>query len=666
MGRGNMRYAKIRKIVLFSVFVGSIMLAAGCLKVKAVEPSDKATDVETDASVRVIFNIKPDCMTVNTGTFILKDSSGKAVEGRISVSGKTATLKPSSSLAPGSKYSVYVTKNIKDASGKALDMDYIFSFTTTGNIVTSVDPADSAEGIPCGSIIKINFSMDADLSTVNDSTVRLVDGSDNNVAGEVSSNGRTAVFKPILRLSELEKYTLSVTTGVKDLKGKSIIREYVSTFTTRVDAWSEPERINVENEYAYSPHVSMDDDNNAFILWWQYADSASAILRKEYQNGSFSTIPDVMSMTAFSQKYVDYPQVAMNKKGKAVVFWIELDGVLYRLYSSTFEAGTWSKPVAVSDAAGGISNAKIALSENGSALLAWLQTENEDPSTTRVRFSLLKNDTWSPPESIGEPEGIPYEFQLAISSSGKAIIAWTEQCSINYVLTFGRIFRKEYNGESWGSTERLNNYTYTIGSLLTSTIDPEIIMEENGDAIMVWCQKEKTSAEAGDQYVSRIYKSERHNGVWDEKPAILSREGVDASRPKIAMNRFGDAQILWLEKEQTYGISRHNGIWDIQPEYIFTLSVCTDSDGTGYHMVMDSSGKVRILVSGYNIRGNQKAQIFRTEFTRPQESLLTAVSSPDSDALNLRLAADGRGNAIAVWEQKSDDGKPSVFMSEFR
>jgi hypothetical protein len=666
MGRGNMRYAKIRKIVFYSVFVASIMLAAGCLKVKAVEPTDKATDVEIDASVRVIFNMKPECSSVNAGTFILKESSGKTVEGKISVSGKTATLKPSSNLAPGSKYSVYVTKNIKDASGKALDMDYIFSFTTTGNIVTSVDPADSAEGIPCGSIIKINFSMDADPSTVNASTVRLMDGSDNPVAVEVSSNVRTAVFKPIIRLSELEKYTLKVTTGVKDLKGKPIMREFKSSFTTRVDAWSEPERVNAEGEYAFSPHLSMDDNNNAFIFWWQYADSASAILRRDYQNGTLSTIPDVMSMTAFNQKFVDYPQVAMNKKGKAVAFWIELDGVLHRLYSSTYEAGTWSKPVAVSDAAGGISNAKIALNDSGSAILAWLQTENEDTSTTRVCFSLLKNDIWSSPESIGEPEGIPYEFQLAISGSGSAIITWTEQCSINYVLTFGRIFRKEYNGESWGNTERLNNYTYTIGSLLTSTTNPEIIMEENGDAIMVWCQQEKASTEVGDPYVKRIYKSERHNGVWDEKPVILSREGVDALRPKIAMNRFGDAQILWLEKEQMYGISRHNGIWDTRPEYIFTLSVCTGSDGTGYHMAMDSSGKVRILVSGYNIRGNQKAQIFRTEFTRPQESLMTPVSNPDSDALNLRLAADGRGNAIAIWEQKSDDGKPSVFMSEFR
>jgi len=661
-----MKCAKTRKIVIYSVFMTFIVLAAGCLRVNAVEPSDKATDVETDACVKVIFNMKPDSASVNAGTFILKDSSGKGVEGRISVSGKTGAFKPVSSLPPGSRYSVYVMKNIKDASGKELDMDYIFNFTTTGNIVASVDPADSSEGIPCGGIIKIFFSMDADPSTVNDSTIRLMDSSGNPVAGEVISNGRIAVFKPILRLSELEKYTLRVTTGVKDIKGRPITRDFISSFTTRADSWSAPVRVNAEKEYAFSPHVSMDDNNNAFIFWWQYADSASAILRSDYQNGMLSTIPDVMSMTAFNQKYVDYPQVAMNKNGKAIAFWIELDGVLCRLFSSTYEAGKWGKPAAVSDAVGEINIAKAVVNDNGDAILAWLQTYEEDPSTTRVCFSTLKNNIWSAPLSTGEPEGIPYEFQLAISRSGSAIIAWTEQCSINYVLTFGRIFKKEYNGESWGNTERINNYTYTTGSLLTSTTNPEVVMEENGDAIMVWCQQEKASTEVGDPYVKRIYKSERHNGVWDEKPSILSREGVDASHPKIAVNRLGDAQILWLEKEHMYGISRHKGFWDTYPEYIFTLSVCTGSDGIGYHMAMDNSGKVRILVSGYNIRGNQKAQIFRTEFARPQASVLTAISSPDSDALNLRLAAAGRGNAIAVWDQKSDDGKPSVFMSEFR
>jgi hypothetical protein len=661
-----MRYKKIRRNVVFVLLIASMMLAAGCLRVKAVEPSDKATGVETDALIRVIFNIKPDRASINAGTFILKDGSGKMVEGKISVSEKIASFKPACNLAPGSRYEIFVARDIKDTSGKTLDMDYMFNFTTTDNIVTSVDPTDSDEGIPCGSIIKINFSMDADPSTVNDSTIRLVDSSENPVAGEVSSDGRAAVFKPILRLSELEKYTLRVTTGVKDLKGKPIIRDYISTFKTRADSWGKPERINLEGMHAYSPHVSMDDSNNAFIFWWQYADPASAILRRDYQNGSLSTVPDVMSMTAFNQKYVDYPQIAMNKKGKAIAFWIENNGVLCRLYSSTCELGTWSKPEAVSDAVGEINIAKAEVSDNGDAILAWLQTYEQDPSTTRLHFSLLKDNIWSDPESIGEPEGIPYEFQIAMNNSGSAMIVWTEQCSINCVLKFGRIFRKEFNGESWGNTERLNNYTYTTGSLLTSTTDPKIAMEENGDAIMVWCQQEKAPAEVGDPYVKRIYKSERHNGIWDEKPAILSREGVDASNPKIAMNRFGDAQILWLEKEHMYGISRHNGVWDIQPEYIFTLSVCTGSDGIGYHMAMDNSSKVLILVSGYNIRGNQKAQIFRTEFTRPQPSLLMPLSSPDLDALNLRLAADGRGNAIAVWEQKSDDGKPSVFMSEFR
>lgn len=654
-----------KAVLLLSVMVFS-MLAAGCLKVKSVEPADNATNVRADAVIKVIFNKDIDSTTVNESTLVLKDVLGNVVDGHVTVSGKTASFKSASDLAPGIRFNLYILKGIKDTSGIRMYKDYHFSFTTCGNIVVSVDPADKAENVPCGSVIKISFNMDADPSTVNAATVKLSEGSNEPVLADVVSKGKTAYLKPVKRLAEFGGYVLTVTSGVKGLDGEPLLRDYAFSFTTGTDSWSKPERVNAEGLRAYSPHVSMDDNNNALIMWWQYASPGAEIFGNMFQNGMPSTGPFVMRQSDSYWTYGDYPVLAMNRNGRAVAAWVEGDGVFYRLYSSVYDEGKWSAPVAVSNPGNKIYMTRIAINDDGDAIMGWLQDEDVNSYTPRVYCNLLKDGTWIGPCQISNPEVMSYELQVA-TGGGKAMVVWTEQCRINQVLSFGRVFRREFDGYNWGSPVSINDYEYTIGSRLVSTADPQIIMDNNGYAVMLWRRQENTSAEVGDRYVSRIYKSECRNGIWDEEPVVLSRDGMDATYPKIAMNRFGDMQIMWLEKDQMYGVGRHAGVWDASPEYILTLWICTGSDGIGYHMALDNSGKVLILADGYFVHGDKQIRVFRTEFMKPPASPLTVVSECSSSAVDLRLAADGRGNAIAVWEQESDDkGIPEIYMSEFR
>jgi hypothetical protein len=69
-----------------------------------------------------------------TGTsFVLRNSGGAAVSASLSVSGSTATLQPSASLAPSTTYTATLlsgSSGIKDTAGNALATDYTWSFTT--------------------------------------------------------------------------------------------------------------------------------------------------------------------------------------------------------------------------------------------------------------------------------------------------------------------------------------------------------------------------------------------------------------------------------------------------------------------------------------------------------------------------------------------------------
>jgi len=86
----------------------------------------------------------------------------------------------------------------------------------TPPVVTSTSPADGASLIPINSSIMITFSKEMDASTINPQTVTLTfEGGA--VQGTVTCAGTTAVFKPSQLLNQTTTYTLTISTGVKDI-----------------------------------------------------------------------------------------------------------------------------------------------------------------------------------------------------------------------------------------------------------------------------------------------------------------------------------------------------------------------------------------------------------------------------------------------------------------
>ena len=86
----------------------------------------------------------------------------------------------------------------------------------TPPVVTSTSPADGASLIPINSSIMITFSKEMDASTINPQTVTLTfEGGA--VQGTVTCTGTTAVFKPSQLLNQTTTYTLTISTGVKDI-----------------------------------------------------------------------------------------------------------------------------------------------------------------------------------------------------------------------------------------------------------------------------------------------------------------------------------------------------------------------------------------------------------------------------------------------------------------
>src|SRR5450759_4049333 len=97
--------------------------------------------------------------------------------------------------------------------------------------VTSTDPVNNTTGIAINSNISAMFSVGMDPSTITIENFTLRQGT-TDVPGAVTYAGTKATFTPAANLAANTFYTATITTGAKDVSGKSIAKDYIWSLTT--------------------------------------------------------------------------------------------------------------------------------------------------------------------------------------------------------------------------------------------------------------------------------------------------------------------------------------------------------------------------------------------------------------------------------------------------
>ena len=216
-------------------------------QVSSVVPANLAVSVPTNTTVRVTFNEPMDATTITTSTIVLRNTGTMAtVTGTVSYDAATrvATLTPAGPLSNATNYTVNVTTGVKDASGNALAAQFNSTFTTAAapdNIaptIVSRSPANGVTSIAVDTVVRVTFSEPMDPTTITTSTITLTPTAGGSpVAGVVSYDAatNTAKLDPNADLLNNTSYTITVTTGVKDVAGNALAAQSTSTFTTIPD-----------------------------------------------------------------------------------------------------------------------------------------------------------------------------------------------------------------------------------------------------------------------------------------------------------------------------------------------------------------------------------------------------------------------------------------------
>jgi hypothetical protein len=236
-----MKSAKIFQIMAMSV----IVFVNGCKKdedpglrptVTATDPISNAVNKAVNSKVSATFSMAMDPSTITVSTFVLKQGN-TSIPGTVAYTGTTASFTPSVDLASNTAFTATITTGAKDINGRSLVKDYIWSFTTSTKsdlilpTITLVDPVNSAIGVALTKLIKVTFSEPMDATTITAFTFAVRQGT-TSVTGAVTYSGTVATFTPASNLTPNKIYTITITTGVKDMAGNALAAERISSFTT--------------------------------------------------------------------------------------------------------------------------------------------------------------------------------------------------------------------------------------------------------------------------------------------------------------------------------------------------------------------------------------------------------------------------------------------------
>jgi len=199
-------------------------------------PVNGDTGVALNKKIAVTFSESMKPSTITKRTFTLMKVT-KRVSGKVTYVGVTATFKPAKKLATNTEYTATITTKVKYLAGNKLASDYVWSFTTgsgpdtTAPTVSSTGAANGATGLPINRKATVIFSEAMDPLTITKRTFTVKKGT-KRVSGIVTYAGVTATFTPTNNLENNTEYTVTITTGAKDLAGNALASDFSISWTT--------------------------------------------------------------------------------------------------------------------------------------------------------------------------------------------------------------------------------------------------------------------------------------------------------------------------------------------------------------------------------------------------------------------------------------------------
>lgn len=368
--------------------------------------------------------------------------------------------------------------------------------------------------------------------------------------------------------------------------------------------------------------------------------------------GAALVVPTIAAPAWFSAKNLSASgqnaakaQVAVDSSGNVIAVWERSNGVTSITQAARYHgaSNTWSSTTDLSAVGQSAVDAQVAVDSSGNAIAVWERFNGSYTIVQASRFDAASG-TWGAVADLSATGQHGDNPQIAFSPSGDAIAVWSRG-GIIQGATYDAV------AGTWGAVTDLS----VPGQPAT---DPQIAFSPTGDAIGVWERSD------GSNTIMRWAKYTGATKTWGTT-AALSASGQNSDNAHIVFDASGNALAVWQRSNGSHTIARG-------ARYIGaanTWGATEDLSASGQNaqapsVAMDGSGNA-IAVWERSDGANTIAQAARFTATTNLWSAAQDLSAPGQNAARPRVAFDGGGNAVAVWE-RSDGSNTRIQSARFK
>jgi hypothetical protein len=360
------------------------------------------------------------------------------------------------------------------------------------------------------------------------------------------------------------------------------------------------------------------------------------------------------------------PKVVMNKYGDMILTWFQNDYFNLQLYKKQYQNRKWDNPSSITDhfsfAGSDVVDSFLALNDYNQASILWTQ----DLSGNKKVYVGDYDQEWDFPSNTSQDLNIEGQSAgsnrpvVRINELGEKIAAWTQIDSAN----IRRLYKAEFRNGSWTYPENLNDNINPDGTDVSSV---DAAIDNLGNIIIAWRQS--------DGNYESIYKSEYRNGIWTHPLTIsndITMPGTHAYEPQVVMNDAGDAYISWHQQDNTstsrYQISvaeYHNGEWDIP------VSLTDNISPNGKHskysrLALNNVGQVEVVFAYLENDSDDDYQM-AIQGKSPGENwsspIILSTTYANESPSRASVGIDDQGNILVAWSLQNTG---EVYKAEYR
>ncbi len=400
-------------------------------------------------------------------------------------------------------------------------------------------------------------------------------------------------------------------------------------------SWLVPFDISTSGTDALVPVVAMDPRGNLMAVWAQAVNSHWTVLAAKRNAGRPWSRPRAISSATNDAAS---PQLVIDGQGNAVAVWQWFNSENAVVQAATFDGkkSRWSSPINLSPPGRDSVAPRLAINDHGAAVALWTSLTLD--GWTIQATSRPAGGIWEKAADLVGPMAGTASPDIAIDPSGNAVAAWAS--------TTGTAWNVEAayrpSGAAWSSTVDLSEPDRT------GPIAPQVEIDPNGDAEVVWSQ-------AGGQG-SAIELSTRSatRGTWTV-PRIISPSSAVAVAPLIVTDRRGDAAVVWTTSSKL-GLSMTAVFRRAGAGWGKAVTLSGGSSGPlAPSIALDGNGNA-VAVWTRSTGGHSLVQAAsRSAFTGAW-TLSGTLSQPGADALTPEVTLGSTGDGAIVWSRFTAKG----------